>query len=154
MLGIVSYLSPSITLPHPQHTHTFWVFKQKSGLHSTPYNFKYEFFSPGSSADKEFACSAGDPGSFPGLGSSPGEGHGNPLQYSCLENPHGQGSLAGHSLWGSRNSVTTEWLSTAQCPTPSSILQEVFSKFHSFIPKGSLASHSSSSCSPLPTKAK
>lgn len=64
MLGIVSYLSPSITLPHPQHTHTFWVFKQKSGLHSTPYNFKYEFFSPGSSADKEFACNTGDPRSI------------------------------------------------------------------------------------------
>ena len=33
------------------------------------------------------AYSAGDPGSFPGLGRSPGEGNGNPLQYSCLENP-------------------------------------------------------------------
>ena len=112
MLGIVSYLSSSITLPHPQHTYTFWVFKQKSGLHSTPYNFKYEFFSPGSSADKEFACNAGDPGSFPGLGSSPGEGHGNPLQYSCLENPHGQGSLMGYSPWGRKESDMTVWLST------------------------------------------
>ena len=33
------------------------------------------------------ACNAGDPGSIPGLGRSPGEGNGNPLQYSCLENP-------------------------------------------------------------------
>ena len=33
-------------------------------------------------------CNAGDPGSIPGLGRSPGGGHGNPLQYSCLENPH------------------------------------------------------------------
>ena len=32
----------------------------------------------------------GDPGSIPGLGRFPGEGHGNPLQYSCLMNPHGQ----------------------------------------------------------------
>ena len=32
------------------------------------------------------ACNAGDPGSIPGLGRSPGEGNGNPLQYSCLEN--------------------------------------------------------------------
>ena len=42
---------------------------------------------PGSSAGKESACSAGDPGLIPGLGRSPGGGNGNPLQYSCLENP-------------------------------------------------------------------
>ena len=36
---------------------------------------------------KEFACHAGDPGSIPRLGRSPGEGNGNPLQHSCLENP-------------------------------------------------------------------
>ena len=41
---------------------------------------------PGSSVSKESACSAGDPGSIPGLGRSPGEGNGNPLQYSCLKN--------------------------------------------------------------------
>ena len=38
-----------------------------------------------------------DVGSIPGLGRSPGGGHDNPLQYSCLENPHGQRSLAGYS---------------------------------------------------------
>ena len=42
---------------------------------------------PHSSVGKESACNAGDPGSIPGLGRSPGEGNGNPLQYSCLENP-------------------------------------------------------------------
>ena len=41
---------------------------------------------PGGSDGKESACSAGDPGLIPGLGRSPGEGNGNPLQYSCLEN--------------------------------------------------------------------
>ena len=41
---------------------------------------------PGGSDGKVSACTAGDPGSFPGLGRSPGEGNGNPLQYSCLEN--------------------------------------------------------------------
>ena len=41
---------------------------------------------PCSSVGKESACSAGDPGSIPGLGRSPGEGNGNPLQYPCLEN--------------------------------------------------------------------
>ena len=39
-----------------------------------------------SSVGKESTCSAGDPGSIPGLAGSPGEGNGNPLQYSCLEN--------------------------------------------------------------------
>ena len=39
------------------------------------------------SDDKESACSAGDLGSIPGSGRDPGEGNGNPLQYSCLENP-------------------------------------------------------------------
>ena len=38
-----------------------------------------------------------DAGLIPGLGRSPGGGHGNPLQYSCLENPHGPRSLAGYS---------------------------------------------------------
>ena len=42
---------------------------------------------PHSSDGKESACSAGDPGLIPGLGRSPGEGNGKPLQYSCLENP-------------------------------------------------------------------
>ena len=42
---------------------------------------------PGGSDGKESACSVGDLGSIPGLGRSPGGGHGNPLQYPCLENP-------------------------------------------------------------------
>ena len=41
---------------------------------------------PGGSDYKESACDAGDLGLIPGLGRSPGGGHGNPLQYSCLEN--------------------------------------------------------------------
>ena len=47
---------------------------------------------PGGSDGKESACSAGDPGSIPGLGKSPGEGNGYPLQYSCLENPMDRGA--------------------------------------------------------------
>ena len=42
---------------------------------------------PGGSDSKQSACNAGDQGSIPGLGTSLGEGNGNPLQYSCLENP-------------------------------------------------------------------
>ena len=44
---------------------------------------------PGGSDGKESACNARDLGLIPGLGRSPGEGHGNPLQYFCLENPLG-----------------------------------------------------------------
>ena len=47
---------------------------------------------PGSSDGKESACKAGDRDSTPGLGRSPGEGNGNPLQYSCLENPMDRGA--------------------------------------------------------------
>ena len=47
---------------------------------------------PGSSNGKESACNVGDLGSIPGLGRSPGEGNGNPLQYSCLENPMDRGA--------------------------------------------------------------
>ena len=47
---------------------------------------------PGSSVSKESACSAGDPGLIPGSGRSSGEGNGNPLQYSCLENPIDRGA--------------------------------------------------------------
>ena len=49
---------------------------------------------------KNLPAMLGDLGLIPGLGRSPGEGNGNPLQYSCLENPHGQRSLAGYSPWG------------------------------------------------------
>ena len=46
----------------------------------------------GGSDSKESACNAGGPSSVPGLERSPGEGNGNPLQYSCLENPKDGGA--------------------------------------------------------------
>ena len=46
----------------------------------------------GGSEVKASACNAGNPGSIPGLGRSPGEGNGTPLQYSCLENPMDRGA--------------------------------------------------------------
>ena len=49
-----------------------------------------------------------DTGFIPGLGRSPGGGHGNPFRCSCLENPHGQRSLAGYSPQGHKESDTTE----------------------------------------------
>ena len=49
-----------------------------------------------------------DAGSILGSGRSPGAGHGHPLQYSCLENPHGQRSLLTYSPWGHKELDTTE----------------------------------------------
>ena len=49
-------------------------------------------------------CNVEDLGLIPGWGRSPGGGHGSSLQYSCLENPHGQSSLAGYSPWGHKES--------------------------------------------------
>ena len=59
---------------------------------------------------KEFTCSARDPGSIPGLGRSPGEGNGNPLQNSCLENPMDGGALwaAVHELARVRHDLATK----------------------------------------------
>ena len=54
------------------------------------------------------AGDVGDTGSIPGLGRSPGGGHGNPLQYSCLENPQGQRGLVGYSPWGCKELDMTE----------------------------------------------
>ena len=68
-------------------------------------------FSSGSD-DQESACSTGDLGSVSRLGRSPGGRHGNPPQYSCLENPHGQRSLVGYSPWSWEESDMAERLST------------------------------------------
>ena len=54
------------------------------------------------------AGSVRDTGLTPGLGRSPGGGHGNPLQYSCLESPHGRSSLAGYCSWGHKGLEMTE----------------------------------------------
>ena len=56
---------------------------------------------PGGSDGKGSACNAGDLGSVPGLGRSPGEGNGNPFQYSCLENPMDRGTW-----WATVHGVT------------------------------------------------
>ena len=69
---------------------------------------------PGTSAGKESICNAGYPSPIPGLGRSPGEGHGNPLHYSCLENPHGQGCLAGCIPGGCKEQNMTERLRAAE----------------------------------------
>ena len=58
----------------------------------------------GGSEVKAPACNAGYLGSIPGLGRSPGEGNGNPLQYSCLENP-----MDGGAWWATVHGVTKSW---------------------------------------------
>ena len=63
---------------------------------------------PGGTNGKKPPANAGDirdMGSIPGLGRSPGGGHGNPTQYSCLENPHGQRSLEGYSPWSHKGQI-------------------------------------------------
>jgi len=78
---------------------------------------------PGGSVVKNQPANAGDTGSIPGWGRSPGRGNGNPLQYSCLENIHGQRSLASYSPWGCKESDMTDHART----TYLSNVREVFS---------------------------
>ena len=66
---------------------------------------------PSGSDGKESVCNTGDLGSIPGLRRSPGEGHGNPLQYSCLENPMDRGAW-GTIVYRVEESNVTEQLST------------------------------------------
>ena len=67
-------------LPHKHWEGTLYIPFLLLVLPSTAVSF------PGGSDDKASACNAGDPGSIPESGRSPGEGNGDPLQYSCLEN--------------------------------------------------------------------
>ena len=66
-------------------------------MHKIPLLFDF----PGGSDGKASAYNAGDPGSIPASGRSPGEGNGNPLQYSCLENP-----MDGGAWWATVHGVT------------------------------------------------
>ena len=71
---------------------------------------------PGSSVSKESADNSEDPGSTPGLGRSPGEGHGNPLTPLFLPGEfHGQRSLAGYRPWVLKELDMTEWLKHIPC---------------------------------------
>ena len=82
-----------------------WSFKDPAGFSTPALGF------PGGASGEE--C---DAGLIPRLGRSPGGGHCNPLQYSCLENPGGQRSLVGYSRWGCKESGTPE--ETLHSPTP------------------------------------
>ena len=73
---------------------------------------------PGGSDGKKSACPVGDLGVITGLGRFPGEGHGNPLQYSCLENPMDRG----YSLWGHTDTTEELTLCISKLETPQGIL--------------------------------
>ena len=63
---------------------------------------------PAGSLRKESAYNVGDPGLIPGWGKFPGEGNGNPLQYSCLENSMDRGAWLGYSSWDHNKSDMRE----------------------------------------------
>ena len=85
--------------PHAAGQLTLWAATTEPPSHY--------YWSLGGSDGKESACNAGDLGSIPVLGRSPGEGNGNPLQCSCLKNPYRQRSLPGCRRWGRR--VWHDW---------------------------------------------
>ena len=81
---------------------------------------------PAGSGGKESACNAEDLGLIPGLGRSPGGGHDNPLQYSCMENPHGQTEQpVGLQSTGSHKDMT-EQLSTHSPIITSLIIRKLY----------------------------
>ena len=113
--------SPSWTLlppPSPYHPSgssqsNLILGRGRSPGEGIPYRFQYSWASLVAQMVKNPPTVQKTLGSTPELGQSPGGGHGNPLQYSCLENLHGQWSLAGYSPWGHKESDMTERPSTA-----------------------------------------
>ena len=85
-------------LPELAQTHVHWIGDAIQLSHPLSSSFLPGF--PGGSEVKVSACNVGDVGLIPGLGRSPGEGNGNPFQYSCLENPMDGGA----------------WWATVHCP--------------------------------------
>ena len=71
-----------------------------------PFNNRHQRhnYFPGGSDSKESTCNAGDPGFGPGLGRYPGGKNGNPLQYSCLENP-----MDGGAWWATAHGIAKSW---------------------------------------------
>ena len=97
-----------------EHLKVGWDKRQFFVVYNCPtynriYSISYWGF-PGNSVSKESACRAGDLGSIPGSGRSPGEGNGNPLQYSCLENPVDREAWWVLQSTGSQESDPTEQL--------------------------------------------
>ena len=106
---VVSYMSSFLRSRKPFQA-TFFpfiillLFKILNFFLKSKYLYNIHSSFPGGSEDKASSCNAGDPGSIPGLGRSPGEGNGNPLQYSCLENPMDRGAWRA-TIYG----ITKSW---------------------------------------------
>ena len=83
------------------------------GSHRVGHNWSNLAAAAACSVGKENACNAGDLGSIPGSGRSPGEGNGNPLQYPCLENPMDRGAW-----WATVHRVTRVRHDSATKPPP------------------------------------
>ena len=86
-----------------------WKAEEKEYLEHFPWIVNCEMRSvnkgfPGGSDGKESACNMGDPSLIPGSGTSPGKGNGNPVQYSCLENP-----MDGGAWRATVHGVTQSW---------------------------------------------
>ena len=81
-------------------------------MHSNCSSLSLKMDFPGGSVVKNLPASSGGTGSISGSGRSPEGGHGNPLQYFCLENPHGQRSLVGYSPRGHEELDKNERTST------------------------------------------
>ena len=101
---------------HKEKKRSYWVGKFPWRRDRLPTPIFLGF--PVGSDSQESACYAGHLGPIPGLGRSPGGGHGNPIQDSGLENPHGQTRLAGYSPWGHQESDTTERLTQHSTDSP------------------------------------
>ena len=106
-------------LAHRRHSNACWInygmadWRDEKGVIKCLFNIPVFMGFPGGSDSKESACSAETWVRSLGWEDPLEEGMAIPLQYSCLENPHGQKRLAGYSSWGHKESDTTEWLSTA-----------------------------------------
>ena len=113
--AVTSARPPADQLASTPTRHSLWMLSRTHGSGLLP-----RVGSPGGRLVKNLPADAGHPGPTPGSGRSPGGGRGNPLQPSCLENPHGQRSLEGSRPKGRQESDTTGRLSS---PTPSPLNQ-------------------------------
>ena len=86
-----TWLSAHVHAHTDTHTHS-WRLTLPTWAHYFKITLIFAMDVPDGSAGKETACNAGDVGSIPGSGRSPGEGNGNPLQYCCLRNPMDRGA--------------------------------------------------------------
>ena len=99
-------------MPSPAHRHSFpHGQRHVAEWHTSDQGWAYTGDFPGGSG-KESTCNAGDPGSIPESGRSPGGGHGNPLQCSCLENPMDRGVLQAMVHQVAKSRTQLNWLCT------------------------------------------